>query len=108
MSTKKINSVVKQNTHLGKSAHFFTSVDEMERQFDNDVKVMTKQFQKVTDCFDLRNPWDESVMGFIVTDIIGFMLANADRGGINLEGTMKQAIMDRRETYRKAFAEKDK
>jgi hypothetical protein len=47
-------------------------------------------------------------MGFIVTDIIGFMLANAERGGINLEGTMKQAIMDSRETYRKAFAEKDK
>ena len=105
MGTKKINSVVKQNTHLGKSAHFFTSVDEMERQFDNDVKVMTKQFEKVTDCFNLRNPWDENVLAFIVSDMMAFILANAERGGINLEKVMKESVKNCMDVYRKKFAE---
>lgn len=107
-NSKKMINAVRQKTHLGMLNHFYSGVDEMERQFKNDVKVMTKQFEKVTDCFDLRNPWDESVLGFIVTDIVGFMLANAERNGVNLGGTMKKSIMDCREVYRKAFAEKDK
>ena len=111
MSTKnstKLITAIRQKTNLGKPSHFYANAKEMERQFVNDVKVMTKQFEKLTDCFDLRNPWDESILGTIVSDIVGFMLANAERQGNNMEKTFKKAIMESREVYRQGFAGKNK
>ena len=103
--SKKLHGLVKQKTHLGQVNHFFSSLEDMEHQFESDVKFMVKQFEKVTDCFNLRNPWDENVLAFIVSDMMAFILANAEREGINLEKVMKESVKNCMDVYRKKFAE---
>ena len=107
-NSKKRTNAIRQKTNLGKPVQFFTGMKDIEQQFEHDVTVMAEQFRQVTDCFDLRNPWDESVLTCIACNIIGFIMANAERDGRHVEETIKEGIMDSLQTHRKLFAEENK
>ena len=99
----------KNKTNLGKRVHEYKNVDDMAKQFGHDVGMIGSLFAKmVDDLFDLTNPWDQSVLGAILTNMLAYLEVNAEIDGCNMEKPMKTSYELCREDYRKQVIENEK
>ena len=96
-----------KKTNLGKRVHVYRSLKDMEIQFASDVETMGKKFSDlIVAYFDPVNPWDQSVMVAIMTNILAFVEVWAELGGDNLEKLMKELYEDNLKEYRKQLVKK--
>lgn len=92
----------KKKTNLGKRVHVYSSLQEMETQFAKDVETLGKEFTGIVEeNFDMRNPWDQSVMVAILTNMLAFVEVQAELDGDSLEKSMKEVYEMNLEDYRK-------
>ena len=91
----------KKKTNLGKRIHMYNSLQDMEKQFANDVATMGQEFTKIAEeNFDPRNPWDQAVMIAILTNMLAYVEVNAELDGANMERAMKDLYETNLEDYR--------
>lgn len=78
--------MTKKKTDLKKIVHMYKSVEEMFHQYEHDVETVGKEFEKVVyEYFDLKNPWDQTVLTAILTNILACMVLNAHLDGSEME-----------------------
>ena len=69
----------------------YRSLEDMEMQFAKDVATMGKMFTDMIEkYFDQKNPWDQSVLAAILTNILAYLEVQAELDGVNMEGAMKE------------------
>ena len=91
----------KKKTNLGKRIHMYNSLQDMEKQFANDVATMGQEFTKIAEeNFDPKNPWDQAVMIAILTNMLAYVEVNAELVGANMERAMKDLYETNLEDYR--------
>ena len=96
----------KKKTNLGKRIHMYNSLQDMEKQFANDVATMGQEFTKIAEeNFDPRNPWDQAVMVAILTNMLAYVEVYAELDGVNLENDMKETYKMNLEKYRQQYDE---
>ena len=96
----------KKKTNLGKRIHMYNSLQDMEKQFANDVATMGQEFTKIAEeNFDPRNPWDQAVMVAILTNMLAYVEVYAELDGVNLENDMKETYKMYLEKYRQQYDE---
>ena len=90
-----------KKTNLAKRVHMYRSLQDMEKQFANDVATMGQEFTKIAEeNFDPRNPWDQAVMIAILTNMLAYVEVNAVLDGANMERAMKDLYETNLEDYR--------
>ena len=95
-----------KKTNLGKRIHMYNSLQDMEKQFANDVATMGQEFTKIAEeNFDPRNPWDQAVMVAILTNMLAYVEVYAELDGVNMEAAMKENFMQNLVNYRKQYEE---
>lgn len=95
----------KNKTNLGKRNHMYNSLQDMEKQFANDVHTLGEEIAAVANKLDVRNPWDQSVLVAIMTNVLACVTVNAMFDGVNLEKAMKETYELSLEDYRKQYDE---
>ena len=96
-----------KKTNLGKRVQVYRSFKDVAIQFASDVETMGKKFSNlIVAYFDPANPWDQSVMVAIMTNILAFAEVWAELGGDNLEKLMKELYEDNLKEYRKQLVKK--
>ena len=80
----------KNKTNLAKRVHMYRNPQDMMKQFANDVKTFGEEVAAVANKLDVRNPWDQSVLVAVMTNVLACVTVNAMFDGVNLE----QAIRD--------------
>ena len=91
----------KQKTNLAKRVHMYSSQQDMLKQFAHDVATMGKEFAKIAEeNFDPMNPWDQSVMVSILTNMLANVEVNAEQDDVNLENIMRVSYKMHLEDYR--------
>ena len=91
-----------KKTNLAKRIHMYRSLEDMEKQFANDVATMGKAFTDMIEKhFDTTNPWDQSVLSAIMTNILAYVEVQAELDGVNMERAMKELYEMNLEDYRK-------
>ena len=99
----------KNKTNLGKRNHEYNNYEDMAKHFGHDVEMVGTLFGKMVDgIFDLTNPWDQSVLGAILTNMLAYLEVNAEIDGRNMEKAMKTSYELCREDYRKQVIENEK
>ncbi len=99
----------KKKTNLGKRIHMYNSLQDMEKQFANDVATMGQEFTKIAEeNFDPRNPWDQAVMVAILTNMLAYVEVYAEIDGCNMESAFKESYNDALKAYRQQLEEKRK
>ena len=95
-----------KKTNLAKRVHMYRSLQDMEKQFANDVATMGQEFTKIAEeNFDPRNPWDQAVMVAILTNMLAYVEVYAELDGVNLENDMKETYKMNLEKYRQQYDE---
>ena len=90
-----------KKTNLAKRVHMYRSLQDMEKQFAHDVTTMGQEFTKIAEeNFDPKNPWDQTVMIAILTNMLAYVEVNAELDGANLERAMKDFYETNLEDYR--------
>ena len=90
-----------KKTNLAKRVHMYRSLQDMEKQFANDVATMGQEFTKIAEeNFDPKNPWDQAVMIAILTNMLVYVEVNAELDGANMERAMKDLYETNLEDYR--------
>ena len=79
-----------KKTNLAKRIHMYRSLEDMEKQFAKDVATMGKVFTDMIEKhFDTTNPWDQSVLAAIMTNVLAYVEVQAEQDGVNMERAMK-------------------
>ncbi len=79
-----------KKTNLAKRIHMYRSLEDMEKQFAKDVATMGKAFTDMIEKhFDTTNPWDQSVLAAIMTNVLAYVEVQAEQDGVNMERAMK-------------------
>ena len=79
-----------KKTNLAKRIHMYRSLEDMEKQFAKDVATMGKAFTDMIEKhFDTTNPWDQSVLAAIMTNVLAYVEVQAEQDGVNMECAMK-------------------
>ena len=79
-----------KKTNLAKRIHMYRSLEDMEKQFAKDVATMGKAFTDMIEKhFDTTNPWDQSVLAAIMTNVLAYVDVQAEQDGVNMERAMK-------------------
>ena len=95
-----------KKTNLAKRVHMYRSLQDMEKQFANDVATMGQEFTKIAEeNFDPRSPWDQAVMVAILTNMLAYVEVYAELDGVNLENDMKETYKMNLEKYRQQYDE---
>ena len=69
----------------------YSNLQEMEEQFASDVAAMGKEFTALAEAhFDLLNPWDQTVLVAILTNMLACVEVQAELDGVNMEKSMKE------------------
>ena len=96
----------KQKTNLAKRVHMYRSLQDMEKQFAHDVATMGQEFTKIAEQnFDPTNPWDQTVMVAILTNMLAYVEVQAEIDGCNMEHAMKDLYEMNLEDYRQQAKE---
>ena len=81
-----------KKTNLAKRIHMYRSLEDMEKQFAKDVATMGKAFTDMIEKhFDTTNPWDQSVLAAIMTNVLAYVEVQAEQDGVNMERAMKDS-----------------
>ena len=95
-----------KKTNLAKRVHMYRSLQDMEKQFANDVATMGQEFTKIAEeNFDPANPWDQAVMIAILTNILAYVEVYAELDGVNMETAMKETYEQNLVDYRQQAKE---
>ena len=95
-----------KKTNLAKRVHMYRSLEDMEKQFVKDVATMGKVFtDMIEEHFDTSNPWDQSVLSAIMTNVLAYIEVQAELDGVNMEHAMKDFYQVNLEDYRKQVKE---
>ena len=79
-----------KKTNLAKRIHMYRSLEDMEKLFAKDVATMGKAFTDMIEKhFDTTNPWDQSVLAAIMTNVLAYVEVQAEQDGVNMERAMK-------------------
>ena len=79
-----------KKTNWAKRIHMYRSLEDMEKQFAKDVATMGKAFTDMIEKhFDTTNPWDQSVLAAIMTNVLAYVEVQAEQDGVNMERAMK-------------------
>ena len=79
-----------KKTNLAKRIHMYRSLEDMEKQFAKDVATMGKAFTDMIEKhFDTTNPWDQSVLAAIMTNVLAYVEVQAEQDGVNMARAMK-------------------
>ena len=98
-----------KKTNLAKRVHMYRSLQDMEKQFAHDVATMGQEFTKIAEQnFDPTNPWDQTVMVAILTNMLAYVEVNAELDGVNMETAMKDLYEINLEDYRQQAKENEK
>ena len=98
-----------KKTNLAKRVHMYRSLQDMEKQFAHDVATMGQEFTKIAEQnFDPTNPWDQTVMVAILTNMLAYVEVNAELDGVNMETAMKDFYEINLEDYRQQAKENEK
>ena len=69
----------------------YSNLQEMEEQFASDVAAMGKEFTALAEAhFDLLNPWDQTVLVAILTNMLAYVEVLAELDGVNMEKSVKE------------------
>ena len=80
-----------KKTNLAKRIHMYRSLEDMEKQFAKDVATMGKAFTDMIEKhFDTTNPWDQSVLAAIMTNVLAYVEVQGELDGVNMERAMKE------------------
>ena len=94
----------KNKTNLGKRIHMYNSLQDMEKQFANDVHTLGEEIAAVANKLDVRNPWDQSVLVAVMTNVLACVTVNAMFDGVNLEQAIRDNYNHAVEEYKKIAA----
>ena len=91
----------KTKTNLAKCVHMYKSLEEIEKQFAKDVETIGLKFTKLVEGnFDPMNPWDQSVLVAILTNLLAFVEVYAEMDDASMEEAMKGFYEEHLEMYR--------
>ncbi len=91
----------KKKTNLGKRVHMYESLQEMEKQFVEDVAVIGTEFEAIINAnFDMRNPWAQSVLASVAANILAYVEVYAEMDDVNMEKSIKEFYRMSLEDYR--------
>lgn len=80
-----------KKTNLAKRIHMYRSLEDMEKQFANDVATMGKMFtDMIEEHFDTTNPWDQNVLMAIMTNVLAYVEVQGELDGVKMERAMKE------------------
>ena len=97
----------KKKTNLGKCVHVYSNLQEMEEQFASDVAEMGGKFTALAEShFDLLNPWDQTVLVAILTNMLACVEVQAELDGVNMEKSMKDFYKMTKKDYLQQAREK--
>ena len=94
----------KNKTNLGKRIHMYNSLQDMEKQFANDVQTLGEEIAAEANKLDIRNPWDQSVLVAVMTNVLACVTVNAMFDGVNLEQAIRDNYNHAVEEYKKIAA----
>lgn len=96
----------KKTTNLAKRIHMYNSLEDMEKQFAHDVAILGKEFTAIAEKnVDLLNPWDQTVMVAILTNMLACVEVQAEMDDVNMEKVMKDFYEIHLKDYRKQAKE---
>ena len=80
-----------KKTNLAKRIHMYRSLEDMEKQFAKDVATMGKMFTDMIEAhFDATNPWDQTVLIAIMTNVLAYVEVQGELDGVIMERAMKE------------------
>ena len=95
-----------KKTNLAKRIHMYRSLEDMEKQFAKDVATMGKMFTEMIEKhFDATNPWDQTVLIAIMTNVLAYVEVQGELDGVNMEQNMKNFYQMNLEDYRNQVKE---
>ena len=95
-----------KKTNLAKRIHMYRSLEDMEKQFANDVATMGKKFtDMIEEHFDATNPWDQTVLIAIMTNVLAYVEVQGELDGVNMEQNMKNFYQTHLVDYRNQVKE---
>ena len=95
-----------KKTNLAKRIHMYRSQKDMEKQFANDVATMGKMFtDMIEEHFDATNPWDQTVLIAIMTNVLAYVEVQGELDGVNMEQNMKNFYQTHLVDYRNQVKE---
>lgn len=96
----------KVKTNLGKRVHMYSSLQECEQQFVHDVTLMGMAITDLFDKhFDYYNPWDQTILMAILTNILAYVEVHAELDGMNCEEAIRETYQQYLEEYRQQAKE---
>ena len=94
--------MTKKKRDLSKYNRVCRSLEDLEKQFAADVEKFGSKFASLAEeHFDIRNPWDQTVMCTILVNMLAYTAVNAESMGDNIEEWIKNIFPDYLEMYRK-------
>ena len=98
-----------KKTNLAKNVHVYSGLEDMGKQFANDVATMGQEFTKLVDKhFDPTNPWDQSVLVAILTNLLAYVEVYAEMDDACMEEAMKGFYEEHLKVYRKQRVQREK
>jgi hypothetical protein len=99
--------MTKKKRDLSKYVRVCRSLEDLEKQFAADVEKFGSKFVSLAvEHFDIRNPWDQTVMCTILVNMLACAAVNAEATGDNIEEWIKSIFPDYLEMYRKQVRSK--
>ena len=99
----------KEGANLGKMVHFYESLDDAIKQYQNDVAKMGELFADVLyENFDITNAYDQTVLSGILTNLLAYVEVYAEMDGVNMQKAMREDFENNLNGYRKLAKENEK
>ena len=96
----------KEGTNLGKMVHFYESLDDAIKQYQNDVAKMGELFAAVLyEHFDIKNAYDQTVLSGILTNLLAYVEVYSEMDGVDMQRAMREDFENNLNGYRKLAKE---
>ena len=78
----------------------YSGRQEMELAFAKDVETMGEEFAALAESnFDLMNPWDQTVLMAVLTNMLAYVEVLAELDGVNMEKSLKESYEISKKDY---------
>ena len=95
-----------KKTNLRKLVHVYESLEDATKQFNRDVQIMSKDFVDIVyRDFDMKNPYDQTVLEAILTNLLAYVEVYAEMDNVNMEKAIWEDFGNHLERYRKQVKE---
>ncbi len=94
----------KKKTNLGKTVFIFDSIEDFNKSIDHDVKVFVPEMEALISHFNIKNPYDVSViLSLLINALASTLVASEIEEGENdrwVEEYYKRALEENRKAKR--------